>query len=48
MDKVLHEALILEEGGTLFAPEEECEPFCIREAPETTKEESPVIGVTAH
>jgi ATP-dependent Lon protease len=29
MDSVLREALVLEEGENLFAPEEECEPFRI-------------------
>jgi ATP-dependent Lon protease len=29
MDSVLKEALVLKEGEALFAPEEECEPFCL-------------------
>ncbi len=30
MDEVLREALVLKEGeGELFAPREECQPFCI-------------------
>jgi ATP-dependent Lon protease len=46
MDEVLHQALVLKEGEELFAPPDECEPFCVprQEVPEvqTSKE------VTAH
>ncbi len=45
MDDVLREALVLKEGEALFAPEEECEPFCVvadKEAEPATPE------VTAH
>jgi ATP-dependent Lon protease len=35
MDSVLQEALVLGEGEKLFAPEEECEPFCIDSVKET-------------
>ena len=45
MDQVLKEALVLKEGEELFAPEEECEPFCL-ESPEEPKPEVP--EVTAH
>jgi ATP-dependent Lon protease len=34
MDSVLKEALVLGEGEKLFAPEEECEPFCIESVKE--------------
>jgi ATP-dependent Lon protease len=47
MDEVLKQALILEEGADLFAPEEECEPFCLTDITKKTGEESP-SGVTAH
>nr|NIN00677.1 endopeptidase La [candidate division Zixibacteria bacterium] len=45
MDSVLKEALVIKEGEKLFAPKEECEPFCVEPAEErkpTTPE------VTAH
>ena len=45
MDEVLKEALILAEGETLFAPEEECRPFCIEEL---EKAPSPEPEVRAH
>ncbi|MBW1998797.1 MAG: endopeptidase La [Deltaproteobacteria bacterium] len=46
MDEVLREALVLKEGEELFAPKDECEPFCI----ETSQKEPkpPVTEVTAH
>ena len=47
MDDVLREALVLEEGDTLFAPEEECEPFCL-ERKTSQSEETSSPGVTAH
>jgi ATP-dependent Lon protease len=48
MDEVLREALIMEEGGKLFAGEEECEPFCITDIVQKAEEESPSGGITAH
>ncbi|UCF56870.1 MAG: endopeptidase La [Deltaproteobacteria bacterium] len=36
MDSVLKEALVLKKGEELFAPEEECEPFCV-EPPKESK-----------
>jgi ATP-dependent Lon protease len=46
MDDVLREALIVEEGKTLFAGEEACKPFCFTDIPQV--EESPSTTVTAH
>lgn len=47
MDEVLREALIIKEGQELFAPEEECEPFCINESvPQAEQAPAPVL--TAH
>jgi ATP-dependent Lon protease len=46
MDEVLKQALKPEEGGELFAPLEECEPFCLKDIPQDEKT-SPT-GVTAH
>jgi ATP-dependent Lon protease len=45
MDSVLKEALVLGEGEELFAPEEECEPFCI-ELDQGSEPATP--GMTAH
>ncbi|MGD8388550.1 MAG: endopeptidase La [Desulfobacteraceae bacterium] len=46
MDQVLREALVFKEGEELFAPSEECEPYCIdMEAEESEKE---VPELTAH
>ena len=45
MDSVLKEALVLGEGEELFAPEEECEPFCVE--PDQKSEPAP-SEVTAH
>ena len=46
MDDVLREALVLKEGETLFAPDDECEPFCLADVAQTDdKSES---AVTAH
>lgn len=47
MDDVLREALILEKGEDIFAPEDECEPFRI-EACEKPKQETSQSEVTAH
>jgi len=45
IDTVLKEALVLEEGEELFAPDEECEPFCV----EPDRELKPATpGITAH
>ena len=45
MDDVLKEALVLDEGEQLFAPADECEPFCI----EVDQESKPSqMDVTAH
>jgi ATP-dependent Lon protease len=46
MDDVLREALIVEEGRELFAPEEECKPFCFTDIPQM--EESPPTSIMAH
>ena len=46
MDEVLREALILEEGEELFAPEDECKPFCFTDIPQM--EESSPTSLTAH
>ncbi|MFC1823784.1 endopeptidase La [Thermodesulfobacteriota bacterium] len=45
MDDVLKNALVLQEGEKLFAPEEECEPFCLKPDEEP---EQPAPDVTAH
>jgi ATP-dependent Lon protease len=47
MDEVLTQALILDEGTLLFAPEEECEPFCLTDTIKKTGEKSP-SGIIAH
>jgi len=47
MDEVLTQALVMEEGAELFAPEEECEPFRLTDTIKKTGEESP-SGITAH
>ncbi len=45
MDSVLKEALVVKKGEELFAPKEECEPFCV----ESTQESKPAAPeVTAH
>ncbi len=45
MDSVLSEALVVKEGEELFAPKEDCEPFCV----EPTRESKPAAPeVTAH
>ncbi len=45
MDSVLSEALVVKEGEALFAPKEDCEPFCV----EPTRESKPAAPeVTAH
>jgi ATP-dependent Lon protease len=45
MDSVLQEALVVKKGEELFAPKEECEPFCV----ESAKESKPAAPeVTAH
>ncbi|MBC8420748.1 MAG: endopeptidase La [Proteobacteria bacterium] len=46
MDDVLREALILDEGKELFAPEEECKPFCFTDIAQM--EESPPTSITSH
>ncbi len=46
MDEVLEKALVLKEGEALFAPKEECEPFCIQDAAEA--KEKPAPEVIAH
>ena len=46
MDKVLQETLVLQEGEQLFAPDEECVPFCIEEVAE--KKEITKPALTAH
>jgi ATP-dependent Lon protease len=47
MDEVLREALILKEGEELFTPEEQCEPFCIKDSiPQAEQAPAPVL--TAH
>ena len=46
MDDVLREALVPEEGKELFAPEEECRPFCLDDLPKS--EDSSTPTVTAH
>jgi ATP-dependent Lon protease len=50
MDDVLKEALVLKEGEEVFAPDAECEPFCIDElARQEPSEDKPSgSGVTAH
>ena len=45
MDTVLKEALVLEEGEELFAPHEECVPFCIQTDNKIKTESS---EITAH
>jgi ATP-dependent Lon protease len=45
MDSVLQEALVVKKGEELFAPKEECEPFCV----EPARESKPAAPeVTAH
>ncbi|MGE5843241.1 MAG: endopeptidase La [Deltaproteobacteria bacterium] len=46
MDDVLKRALVLAEGESFFAPEEECEPFCL----EAMQEQKPPVTdeLTAH
>jgi ATP-dependent Lon protease len=45
MDSVLQEALVVRKGEELFAPKEECEPFCV----EPARESKPAAPeVTAH
>ena len=45
MDSVLKEALVLKKGEELFAPKEDCEPFCV----EPAEEPKPAASeVTAH
>ncbi len=46
MDEVLKNALILEEGEELFAPEDECQTFSIKDVIQS--EESSPSGITAH
>jgi ATP-dependent Lon protease len=46
MDEVLKEALVLKDGEELFAPEEECQPFCIEGM--TQEKEKSQSGVIAH
>ena len=46
MDDVLKEALVLKEGEALFAPDEECEPFCLADIAQT--KETSESAVTAH
>jgi ATP-dependent Lon protease len=45
MDSVLKEALVIKEGEELFAPKEDCEPFCVEPAEET---KPAATEVTAH
>ncbi|MBW1850576.1 MAG: endopeptidase La [Deltaproteobacteria bacterium] len=45
MDEVLQNALVLEDGEELFAREDECRPFSIRDV---VQEETSPSGVTAH
>jgi ATP-dependent Lon protease len=45
MDSVLREALVIKKGEELFAPKEDCEPFCVEPA-EEPKPAAP--EVTAH
>jgi ATP-dependent Lon protease len=45
MDNVLKEALVLKEGEALFAPEGECQPFCLDLDQESTL---PAPEATAH
>jgi ATP-dependent Lon protease len=45
MDSVLREALVIKEGEKLFAPTDECEPFCVEPVVETKPAAS---EVTAH
>lgn len=44
MDSVLQEALVINEGEELFAPEEECKPFCIESIRETKPSPAEVIA----
>jgi len=46
MDDVLQNALILEEGDELFAPEDECQTFSIKDVIQAEEQSSP--AVTAH
>jgi ATP-dependent Lon protease len=46
MDAVLREAIVLVQGEELFAAEEDCEPFCLREIIEAEK--TSTTEVTAH
>ena len=46
MDQVLKEALVFEEEGDLFAPIEECEPYCIEADGDADKKE--ITEITAH
>ncbi|MBW1789358.1 MAG: endopeptidase La [Deltaproteobacteria bacterium] len=46
MDEVLSHALVLREGEALFAPDEDCEPFCLSDI--VQKDEGQSSEVTAH
>jgi ATP-dependent Lon protease len=40
MDDVLKEALVVKKGEQLFAPKEECEPYCVEPAKESKPPET--------
>jgi ATP-dependent Lon protease len=48
MDQVLKEALVLEPGEQLFAPEAQCAPFCLEDIPERAPEKPSAPEITAH
>ena len=47
MDQVLPEALIVDEGVQLFAPQDECKPFCLGELMKSS-EKNAEQNITAH
>jgi ATP-dependent Lon protease len=48
MDKVLTNALVVGEGETLFAPEEECTPFRLAELMQVGSDVKPDLHIPAH
>ncbi len=48
MDQVLMNALVLDEGEDLFAPEEECVPFCLGDMVRNDGKTDPAHNVPAH
>ena len=51
IDRVLENALVLEPGEELFAPKDECAPFCLTDITSPDKESSERVrdkDITAH